>query len=171
MSNQVNAGRAETVVQAHTVTGGVHLTSTPATAPVPRQLPAPRLFIDRDQARAFLEQAWAARLGPMRVGIEGPTGIGKTALVADWGHHHRDRWPDGALYTDLARSTPDNALRGWLTALGHTYLPEGPDQLRALWRTTTRRLLVVIEHATPVPPKTCSRPGLTAPESPPPTTA
>ena len=152
MTNNHASVLAGTVLQAHTITGGLHLHTArhPELVPVPRQLPAPRVFLDRDQARAFLDKAWVTRLGPMRVGVEGPAGIGKTALITEWGHHHRDRWTDGALYADLARSTADNALRGWLAALGHTYLPEDPDQLRALWRTTTatRRLLVIIEHAT-----------------------
>lgn len=153
MTNNHASALTTTVVQAHTITGGLHLHSTrrPESVPVPRQLPAPRLFIDRDQTRAFLERAWATRHGPLWVGVEGVSGIGKTALVTDWGHHHHDRWPHGALYTDLARTSVDSALRGWLTALGYAHLPAKADQLRALWRTATatRQLFVVAEHATP----------------------
>lgn len=149
--NQLH-GQASTVVQTRTITGGVHLHTTRLhePAPVPRQLPALRLFVDREQASAFLEHAWTSRHGPMRVGVEGPPGIGKTALITAWGHHRRGRWPHGTLYTDLARTSIDTALRGWLTALGHIHLPADPDHLRALWRTTTatRQLLVVAEHAT-----------------------
>ncbi|GAB3724340.1 hypothetical protein [Nocardiopsis nanhaiensis] len=145
-------GVAGTVVQARSITGNVHLhtTTTPETSAVPWQLPAARLFLDRGQASSWLNRAWVARHGPMRVGVQGPSGVGKTALVTAWGHTYRDRWPDGALYTDLARTSPDTVLRGWLLALGQTHLPQSPDQLRALWRTATatRRLLIVVENTT-----------------------
>ena len=131
--------------------GGLHLHTTSMPRPVvPRQLPAPRWFLDRDQARAWLDRSWRIRHGPMRVAVQGPSGVGKTALVTAWGHEHRHRWPDGALYADLFTTDSDTILRGWLLALGHTYLPEDPEGLGALWRTATahRRLLVVVEQAT-----------------------
>ncbi|MGW8439109.1 hypothetical protein ACWGKS_28535, partial [Nocardiopsis sp. NPDC055879] len=151
MTNNVQ-GSSGVVVQMRDMHGGdLHIHNAPAPRPVvPRQLPAPRLFLDRDQARAWLDRAWRARHGPMRVAVQGPSGIGKTALVTAWGHEHRHRWPDGALYTSLSTTDPDTALRGWLLALGHTYLPDDSGGLGALWRTATahRRLLVVVEQAT-----------------------
>lgn len=149
MSHHIT-GSPQVAVQVRDINGGgVHIHTPPPTPP-PRQLPAPRLFLDRDQARKHLEHAWATRHGPMRVGIEGPSGVGKTALVTAWAHEHHHRWPDGALYTDLSRTTVDSALWGWLLALGYTHPPQDPDQLRALWRTATtdRALLAIVENTT-----------------------
>lgn len=114
----------------------------------PRQLPAPRHFFDRAEPHAYLDRAWNIRHGPLWAAVEGRSGIGKTAFVTHWAHHHHDRWPDGWVYADLTHSDPDSALRGWLTALGYTALPEHTEALHALWRTFTahRQVLAVLDN-------------------------
>lgn len=114
----------------------------------PRQLPAPRRFFDRAQPHAYLDRAWNTRHGPLWAAIEGRSGIGKTAFITSWAHQRSNRWPDGWLYADLSHSDPDTALRGWLTALGYTSLPEHTEDLYALWRTFSahRRLLTVLDN-------------------------
>ncbi|WP_306368582.1 ATP-binding protein [Nocardiopsis sp. CC223A] len=140
------------VVQLRDVHGSVHLTAAPGPQPPlsPRQLPPHQLFVDREHARAHLDRAWDTRHGTCWVAIEGAPGIGKTALVVDWWHRHPDRWPDGAVYTDLSRTSSDTTLRRWCAALGHA-LPGDPGQAVELWRTLTyhRRLLVVVDNADP----------------------
>ncbi|GAA1748900.1 tetratricopeptide repeat protein [Streptomonospora arabica] len=157
MSSDNNAADVVgTVVQAGAVHGGIHL--HPATTPglVPHQLPAPRCFVNRSRDLDTLEAAWRGR-GPSTahwVAIDGPSGIGKTALATTWLSAHRDRWPDGLLYADLARTDTDTALGGWLHALGvpPAGLPHHPDHRTALWRSLSaqRRLAVLIDTSTPV---------------------
>lgn len=139
-----------TVVQLRDVYGTVNLASPRPPVSPPCQLPPHHLFVDRKPARAHLDRAWNTRHGTCWVAVEGAPGIGKTALVVDWWHRNPERWPDGALYTDLSRSTADTTLRRWCAALGHD-LPGNPEQAVELWRTLThhRRLLVVIDNADP----------------------
>lgn len=115
--------------------GGVHLHSPSPLAPVPRQLPAKRWFVDRESITAYLDQAWTVRRSPLWAGVEGPSGIGKTALAVEWAA--RREWPGGCLHADLSRTDPETALRGWLHTLGHHYIPDSPEHVAALWRTTT----------------------------------
>lgn len=133
-----------TLIQAHQVS--LH-TREPQHLP-PRQLPAPRPFFDRAEPHAYLDRAWNTRHGPLWAAVEGSSGIGKTAFVTDWAHRRPDRWPDGWVYADLTHSDADTILRGWLTALGCTSLPEHPEVLYAMWRTFTthRRLLAVLDN-------------------------
>jgi DNA-binding SARP family transcriptional activator len=90
--------------------------------------------------------------------VSGTAGVGKTALAVHWAHRVRHRFPDGQLFVNLGGFgpadrpvAPDEALRGFLTALGV------PDEriardLRgrsAQFRTLVadRRLLVVLDNA------------------------
>ena len=93
------------------------------------------MFVDRDQITEYIDHAWDARRGPLWIGIEGPSGVGKTAVAVEWAN--RRTWADGCLYADLSRTGSDTVLRGWLHALGHQHLPQAPEQVEALWRTAT----------------------------------
>lgn len=145
-------GSAHTAVQVGHVHGHVHVHNTAPGADVPRQLPAPRLLVDRHESTAWLERSWSLRQGPLWAAVEGPSGVGKTALVTSWEVARRDRWPDGALYTDLYRTGVEATLARWLHALDRP-APEGAEQVRAAWRsaTATRSLLVLVDNAHTIP--------------------
>ena len=127
---------------------------TPATAPVPRQLPAaPRLFTGRDQELARLS-AGSAQI----TAIGGAGGIGKTWLALRWAYEHADRFPDGQLYAQLRGFDPvgqpvppTTALRRFLEALGvtPTAVPAGLEERSALFRSLVagRRMLIVADNA------------------------
>jgi tetratricopeptide (TPR) repeat protein len=108
--------------------------------------------VDRAGEQDVLDEAWRTRTGPLWAVVEGPPGIGKTALATEWGHARASWWPDGALYADLTTTDPDTVLAGWLTALGVHHIPHRAEELRALWRTatSTRRLLAIADNATPL---------------------
>jgi tetratricopeptide (TPR) repeat protein/transcriptional regulator with XRE-family HTH domain len=133
-----------------------------ATVAGPHELP-PRLpeFAGR---RSELDEVLAAvgdgRSGPALVVIDGPPGVGKSALAVEaaWTLLGAGRFPDGQLYVNLHGSTPGvapvdplSALTRMLRSLGMDAgsLPddveEGSARLRSL--TAGRRLLVVLDNA------------------------
>jgi DNA-binding SARP family transcriptional activator/Tfp pilus assembly protein PilF len=131
----------------------------PAGRPVPAQLPPDVAgFTGR---RAALHEIDTLLLdgGPATgmVSIEGPAGVGKTALALHWAHRVRGRFPDGQLYLNLhgwdARppTPPAEALAALLAALGLPAEQQPPDveQAAALYRTllADRRILVVLDNA------------------------
>ncbi|CAM5303242.1 DNA-binding SARP family transcriptional activator OS=Streptomyces griseomycini OX=66895 GN=FHS37_007295 PE=3 SV=1 [Streptomyces griseomycini] len=81
----------------------------------------------------------------------GPGGVGKTALAVQAGHAVAQFFPDGHLYLDLQRTTPEAALAAALQALGvaETVVPAGLTERSALYRSALhgRRVLVVLDHA------------------------
>ena len=121
---------------------------------VPRQLPAvPTSFVGR---RTELDRLDAVPAGTAV--IAGPGGIGKTWLVLNWAHHHRDRFPDGQLFVDLRGFSPDErpmdpdvAVRGFLDTLGVEpgRVPADPHARTALFRSLVagKRLLLVLDNA------------------------
>jgi tetratricopeptide (TPR) repeat protein len=133
-------------------------------APLPRELPpATANFSGRDGALAALDRGLAGlgtAVAPAVLGIEGPPGVGKTALAVRWAHSVADRFPDGQLYVDLRGHSRDGApvppvaaLTHFLDALG---VPPDPlvaadeGRLAAAYRSATadRRLLVLLDNAT-----------------------
>ncbi|NGN67995.1 hypothetical protein G5C51_29360 [Streptomyces sp. A7024] len=75
---------------------------------VPRQLPRVNRLVGREQELAVLDGFTAPRAGgtpPLRV-VEGPEGIGKTALAVHWARRAADRYPDGQVFVDLHGSGP-----------------------------------------------------------------
>lgn len=93
------------------------------------------------------------------VAIDGPGGVGKSAVAVHAGHELADRFPDGQLYVDLRGASgegtapldPNEALGRFLRALGmeESALPVGTEERSALFRSLTarRRLLVVLDNA------------------------
>ncbi|MCE6993359.1 tetratricopeptide repeat protein [Saccharothrix sp. S26] len=127
---------------------------TETTRAVPRQLPAPqRWFTGREKEIADLAEPSAT---VVITAIGGAGGIGKTALALHWAHQHADDFPDGQLYVNLRGFdpvgdpvTPQNALRGFLEALGVADPPADLDAQSALYRSLVadKRMLVVLDNA------------------------
>ncbi|KOV87623.1 hypothetical protein ADL03_06585 [Nocardia sp. NRRL S-836] len=161
VQNTVVATSVSSVVQAHTVTGGVHH-HHPAVPgwPVPRQLPAvPSGFVGR---AAELDQLTAALARSAEVlvvsAIGGAGGIGKTWLALAWAYRHLERFSDGQLFVDLHGFSPAGdpvepavAVRGFLDALGveANRIPADLDAQAALYRSLVagRRMLIVLDNA------------------------
>ena len=131
-----------------------------AGTPVPAQLPSAAAgFAGRDSDLAELDALLAGRPRWRRpvVVISGTAGVGKTALAVHWAHRHRDDFPDGQLYVNLAGYAPapplppERALAGFLRALGvpAERIPPEADEAAALYRSllADRRVLVVLDNA------------------------
>ena len=111
ISNQVSGTAAGPVVQAGVIYGGLHVHEATTPRVVPHQLPGTsRGFVNRTRQRAALTR----RLNPAPRDsgnvvisvIDGPAGIGKTALALHWAHSVRDYFPDGQLYVNLRGFDP-----------------------------------------------------------------
>ncbi|WP_451688475.1 BTAD domain-containing putative transcriptional regulator [Streptomyces sparsogenes] len=92
------------------------------------------------------------------VTVDGPAGVGKSALVVRAAHELRAHFPDGCLYVDLRahsagrrRLAPQRVLRRLLRSLGaaDSEVPGDLDELTAAWRaaTSSLRLLLVLDDA------------------------
>jgi|HubBroStandDraft_1064217.scaffolds.fasta_scaffold03683_3 DNA-binding SARP family transcriptional activator/Tfp pilus assembly protein PilF len=126
--------------------------------PVPAQLPrAPSGFVGRRPELGWLSD----HLGDDRpLLIDGPAGVGKSALVLRWAHQVAGKFPDGQLFASLrgfdpaGPAEPGVVLAGFLGALG-TAVAAIPDLLEdraALYRTRMagRHVLVVLDDASDV---------------------
>ncbi|WP_406278368.1 tetratricopeptide repeat protein [Streptomyces sp. NBC_00191] len=129
----------------------------------PAQLPlAARGFTGREEELAQLDGILAAAAErPAAVvvsAVSGTAGVGKTALVVHWAHRVADRFPDGQLYVNLrgfdpsgVAVTPDQAVRGFLDALGvpGERVPADLEARVGLYRSLLagRRILVVLDNA------------------------
>ncbi|MFE6871155.1 hypothetical protein ACFVFS_31935 [Kitasatospora sp. NPDC057692] len=147
------------VVQAGTV---VMSASGPA---VPRQIRGPRrAFVNRESEFARLDAA-LDRLDdarPVVVAFTGLGGVGKTELVAQFAARSAAQFPGGQLYADLAAHRHlggvdlGEVLGGFLRGFGLPYVPDGPAERAAAFRSATaagHRVLVFldnVEHAAEV---------------------
>jgi tetratricopeptide (TPR) repeat protein/transcriptional regulator with XRE-family HTH domain len=133
-------------------------------AVIPRQLPAavPQ-FTGRVRELAALNAVLDATRPSYTAGvavaaIDGPPGVGKTALAVGWAHQAAVRFPDGQLYANLcgfgsadkilAAST---AIRGFLDALGIQagQIPPDAASKAGLYRSLLagKRVLIVADNA------------------------
>ncbi|WP_331750992.1 tetratricopeptide repeat protein (plasmid) [Streptomyces globisporus] len=150
------------VVQAATITGGVHVHASPPPLPVPYQVPAvPTTFTDRTDSVAALS-AWIGEHAAFvrGVAVHGVPGVGKTSLAARLLESLRDQFPGGQLYADLQGSAPAPGPRAVLTdVLGRLLrslypgpFPSGLEERAAWWRSVTagctQPLAVLLDNAT-----------------------
>jgi tetratricopeptide (TPR) repeat protein/DNA-binding XRE family transcriptional regulator len=131
---------------------------------LPRQLPAavPH-FTGRVTELAALNVVLdAARPGrPAAVAvaaIDGPPGVGKTALAVRWAHQAAAEFPDGQLYVNLRGvGSPDEIMPAgtmilrFLDALGipTEWIPGDPESQAGLYRSVlaSKRVLIVADNA------------------------
>lgn len=123
----------------------------------PAQLPASvGHFTGRDNELADLTRAVKRPSDePFVLVVSGIGGLGKTALVVQWGHSIADSYPDGQIFIDLHGHCPSEALTARsalgavLGALGvaHADQPATVDERAALYRTliSGRRVLIVAD--------------------------
>jgi tetratricopeptide (TPR) repeat protein len=159
-SNVADGPVSGVVIQAGTVSGGVHMTAGARFAvPLPRQLPAgPARLVDRAGELGMLDGLLASTArGPLLVVITGAPGMGKTAMALWWLHARDGEFPDGQLHADLDGShgeDVEDVLARWLRALGvpPEWIPADDAELAALWRSATagRKLAVLVENAVSV---------------------
>jgi tetratricopeptide (TPR) repeat protein len=130
---------------------------------VPRQLPSdvPGFAARWDELRWLDVRLRAADDSAAPPGgfvvVDGPAGVGKTALVVHWAHRVCDRFPDGQLYLDLRGHfagpalTPIEAVGRLLRSLGMSgeETPSELDVASGLYRSLVadRRMLVVLDNA------------------------
>jgi hypothetical protein len=128
--------------------------------PVPRLLPADVAdFTGRAEQVTELTRILASSAGTQVVRIcvvDGPAGVGKTALAVHVAQQLRDRFPGGQLYVDLHGVgehpvDPSHALGRFLRVLGvpDRELPGGVEERAELYRSRLgdRRVLVVLDDA------------------------
>lgn len=150
------SGRADNVIQARDIRGGIHLHQPVPVPLTPQQLPwAQPVFVNREAGLQALDLAIAEE--PMLATVVGMPGVGKTSLALRWSHQNRERFPDGQLYVGLngyapePPLAPDRALGRFLVALGvpRAELASDVEDAAALYRSliSSRRMLIVLDNA------------------------
>ncbi|WP_433041649.1 BTAD domain-containing putative transcriptional regulator [Dactylosporangium sp. CS-033363] len=126
---------------------------------VPRELPADAmLLVGRDREQATMAEAVLRSDGPVFIALDGPAGIGKSALAVRVATRLGRHFPDGQLYVDLHGSDPARPVRRPVDVLGQCLrslgvpagqIPDSEEEAAARYRTiaANRRLLVVLEDA------------------------
>ncbi|HEX5113638.1 MAG TPA: helix-turn-helix domain-containing protein [Pseudonocardiaceae bacterium] len=126
------------------------------------QLPAaPSHIVGRDDSLARLAELLGdhqSRPGAVPViAVDGPPGVGKTALAVRYAHAIADGYPGGVLFANLRGYgptepvDPGQVLNGFLRSLGAhpDRIPAGQDDRAALFRSliSGRGVLVVLDNA------------------------
>ncbi|WP_344881773.1 AfsR/SARP family transcriptional regulator [Nonomuraea antimicrobica] len=128
---------------------------------IPAELPPDTpAFTARSAELAWLNQVLAdtAPGSPAIAAIDGPGGIGKSALAIHAAHAVADRFPDGVLYVDLHGASagipptaPIQVLGRLLRSLGvdDAAVPATMEEATARYRslTATRTLLILLDNA------------------------
>lgn len=151
------SGRADAVVQARDVSGGVHFHQPGHVIPRPSQLPGQHAaFVDRQEALALLDATLVSG-DPRLAVVVGMPGAGKTALAVHWAHQNLSSYPGGQLYANLhgydsaQPVSPLRALRSFLLALGvrRGELAADVDEAAAQFRSAVagRQLLIILDNA------------------------
>lgn len=124
----------------------------------PAQLP-PRVgyFTGRGEQLRALDEALDGTADPRIAVVSGAGGMGKTAVVVQWAHTVRERFPDGQLFLDLRghddrlAMAPSAAIVYALRALGvpENRLPGDGEEQVSLLRSHLdgRRVLIVLDNA------------------------
>jgi DNA-binding SARP family transcriptional activator len=138
-----------------------HTEAPPVAHPPPRQVPhGPAVFVGRAaevaELRALLAPDGRARSAPVAA-VDGPGGVGKTALAVHVADLLAPAFPDGVLFAALGGAEPDRAptaavvLGRFLGALGvpAADVPADVEAAAARYRTELagRRVLVVLDDA------------------------
>ncbi|MGC0416436.1 helix-turn-helix domain-containing protein [Embleya sp. AB8] len=128
----------------------------------PAQLPAgPAQFVGREHDLRALDALLAHSTqthSPLTVSIDGPPGVGKTALMIRWANQVSAAFPDGVLYRDLRGHSadaepmrPTDVLADFLAALQicAPAVPADVEQRAAMFRSVLagRRMLVILDNA------------------------
>lgn len=137
----------------------IHQGTQPYAAPrhAPIQLP-PDVFrlIGRESVLTHLDEPAHPGMATPTAAVEGPAGVGKTALVVHWAHHNRLRYPDGILTVPLRGHTPGSApvdvgtiITGMLHDLGVDGIPDDTEGRGRLLRSVLRerRMLLILDDA------------------------
>jgi tetratricopeptide (TPR) repeat protein/transcriptional regulator with XRE-family HTH domain len=126
------------------------------------QLPAaPSHIVGRDASLAQLAELLGGHQGRPDVvpviAVDGPPGVGKTALAVRYAHSIADRYPGGVLFANLRGygptepADPGQILAGFLRSLGAQpdRIPTAQDDRAALFRSliSGRGVLVVLDNA------------------------
>lgn len=129
---------------------------TPQPTVVPRQLPHDVAdFVGRREQLAALDEACAGSSGV--VILDGPGGVGKTALAVHWARRVRDRYPGGDVFVNLCGYSPDRGavdpaavVDDVLVLLGQPPEPNLSRRQRELLLSSLlaeRRTLVILDNA------------------------
>ena len=156
--NTANAQSIAAIVQAGVINGAVSVHADRTPSPIPYNLPSgTRRFVGRmTEIRRLNEFARSSACGRICV-LDGPPGIGKTALAVHWADIERDLFPDGHVYVDLrgfdeTRAALDPGAAAWLILnalhVPLTSIPPDPDARTGLLRSMLhqRRLLLILDN-------------------------
>lgn len=161
VDNRAHFDGPATAVQAGVITGDINFFHQPSPhTPRPAQLPRDGILCRREREMAALRSLMTQETGspsPLAV-IDGPAGIGKTALTVGFGHEVADRFPDAQLFVDLRGFAPNaaprtaaDALARFLRSLGvdASDIPHDVDEQAGLYRSllADKEALVVLDNA------------------------